>query len=243
MYLIRPALAAALALSVLQAQSPPSFNAVSIKHNVTGAEASETNTTPGRLSLVNVSPFSLLRRAFGVQDTQIIGAPRWAFTERFDIVGVTDGAAALSDKDRQPLLQAVLAERWAFRFHRQTRTLRVYSLTPSKSGVRLVPHTGSGTYAMKVEPEAGRVVLRSTRGNMARFVEILSRFAGSLVIDDSGLSGEYDFTLEWIQDPNAEVVGPSLFTALQEQLGLKLEATRKPVPTIVVDHIERPSEN
>jgi uncharacterized protein (TIGR03435 family) len=96
---------------------------------------------------------------------------------------------------------------------------------------------------MTVAPAEGRLVLKSTRGNMARFVEILSRFAGTLVIDNSGLSGEYDFRLEWVQDPNADVTGASLFTALQEQLGLKLESTRTPAPAVIIEHIERPSEN
>ena len=87
------------------------------------------------------------------------------------------------------------------------------------------------------------MVLRSTRGNMGRLVEILSGLTNSLVIDDTGISGEYDFTLEWAPDQNTDAVGPSLFTALPEQLGLRLAPATKPVETIVIDHIERPAEN
>jgi uncharacterized protein (TIGR03435 family) len=239
----RPLLAAVLSVPMLHAQPRTAFDAVSIKRNTTGAQASDTNTTPGRLSLMNVTTFSVLLRAFGVQRAQIVDAPGWTLTERYDIVAVTGGADALNDKDRQPLLQGVLEERWALRVRREMRPLRVYSLMPSKSGSRLVPHSGPGEYAMRVAPAEGRLVLKSTRGNLARFVEILSGFVGTLVIDDSGLSGEFDFTLEWVQDANADVTGPSLFTALQEQLGLKLESTRKPVPAVIVEHIERPSEN
>jgi uncharacterized protein (TIGR03435 family) len=243
MRVTRPLLAAVLSVSALHAQSRTAFDAVSIKRNATGAQASDTNTTPGRLSLVNVTPFSLLLRAFGVQAVQIVGAPDWTRTDRYDIVAVTGGADPLNDKDRQPLLQRMLEERWALRVRREMRPLRFYSLIPSKDGSKLVPHTGAGEYAMRVAPADGRLVLKSMRGNMTRFVEILSGFVGTLVIDESGLRDEYDFTLEWVQEPNADVTGSSLFTALQEQLGLKLEPARKPMPAVVVEHIERPSEN
>jgi uncharacterized protein (TIGR03435 family) len=235
---------AAVAILPLQAQFTRTFEAISIKRNRSEAAASDTNTSTGRLSLINVTTLSLILRAFGLQNSQVISAPGWLATERYDVVAVTGGADALTDKQRQPFLQAMLAERWNLRFHRETRTLRVYSLVPSKNGTKLVQHSGPGVYAMKREFADGRMVLRSTRGNIGRLVEILSGLTGSLVIDGTGLSGEYDFTLEWVQDQNADAVaGPSLFTALQEQLGLRLESTKKPVETIVIDHIERPSEN
>ena len=78
---------------------------------------------------------------------------------------------------------------------------------------------------------------------MGRMVEILGGFAGGVVSDDTGLGGEYDFTLECVQDAAANAAGPTLFTALREQLGLRLVSAEKPTPVIVVDHIERPSEN
>jgi len=116
----------------------------------------------------------------------------------------------------------------------------VYSLV--NDGSKLVPHTGPGEYGMKVERAGPRVILRSTRGNMPRLTEILSGFIGSVVSNDSGLGGEYDFTLEWVQDAAATDSGPTLVTALRE-LGLRLVSAEKPAPVIVIDHIERPSEN
>jgi uncharacterized protein (TIGR03435 family) len=234
---------AALVTLPLQAQSTRTFEAVSIKRNLSGAAGSDTNTTTGRLNLINVTTLSVILRAFGILNPQVISAPDWLASERYDVIAVTGGADALTDKQRQPFIQAMLAERWSLRFHRETRTLQVYSLVPSRNGTKLVQHSGPGEYAMKRELADGRMVLRSTRGNIGRLVEILSGLMGSLVIDGTGLSGEYDFTLEWVQDQNADAVaGPSLFTALQEQLGLRLESTKKPVETIVIDHIERPSE-
>jgi uncharacterized protein (TIGR03435 family) len=137
----------------------------------------------------------------------------------------------------------MLADRWQLRYHEETRNLRVYSLVASKDPSRLATHTGPGEYAMKVERTGPRVILRSTRGNMQRLTEILGGFVGHAVTNDTGLRGEYDFTLEWVQDAGAADAGPTLFTALREQLGLRLESAEKPTPVIVIDHIERPSAN
>ena len=238
-------LAVLVVVSGLVARSQEkSFEAVSIKRNQQATLASDTNTTPGRLSLMNVTLVSVIRRAFRVLDPQIVGAPEWLFRDRYDIVAVTGDDTALTDKNRQRYLQGLLAERCQFRFHRELRDIRVYSLVLSKNGLRLTAHSGSGDYAMRVQPtEEGRFRLRSTRGNMPRLAEILTGQVGELVIDRTGLSGEYDFTLEWAPNLTPAGDGPSLFTALDEQLGLRLESAKTPVEAIVIDHVERPSED
>lgn len=232
-------LAATLLLGDIQAQS--TFDVVSIKPNRSGAPGSETDTSPGRVSVINATPMSLLLRAFGVRTFQIFGAPDWVNTERYDMVATVPEGRLLNDMDRQPYFEKMLAERWQLRYHRETRNLRVFSLVTD--GSKLAQHTGPGEYGMKVERQGPRVILRSTRGNMPRLVEILSGFAGNVVSNDTGLGGEYDFTLDWVQDANAAEPGPSLFTALREQLGLRLLSAEKPTPVIVVDRIERPSDN
>lgn len=234
-------LTATLLIVPLQAQPPATFDVVSIKPNKSGAAASETDTTPGRISVINATPQSLLLRAFGVSNFQIIGAPDWVRTERYDVVATVPDGRVLNDRDRQSSFQKMLAERWQLRYHRETRNLRVYSLVNDSS--KLVQHAGPGEYGMKVERAGPRVILRSTRGNMQRLVEILGGFTGSVVSNDSDLGGEYDFTLEWVQDAAANDTGPTLFTALREQLGLRLVSAEKSTPVIVIDHIERPSEN
>ena len=239
---IAPLAAVESGFSRIQAQSA-AFDVVSIKPNKSGAAASETETTPGRLNLINVTPLSLLLRAFGVLTPQIVGAPGWLATERYDVVAAVPGGAVLNDRTRQTFIEQMLADRWRLRYHRETREIPVYSLVTANEGSRMVIHTGPGEYGMKVERAGPRVILRSTRGNMQRLIEILSGFAGRVVSNDSGLSGEYDFTLEWIQDANAADSGPSLFTALREQLGLRLVSAERPAPVIVIDQIERPSEN
>jgi len=234
-------LAAALAVTPLQAQSPNTFDVVSIKPNRSGAQASETDTTPGRVSVLNATPLSLLLRAFGVSAFQIVGAPDWVRTERYDVVATVPDGRVLNDQDRQTFFEKMLAERWQLRYHRETRSLRVYSLV--NDGSKLVQHTGPGEYGMKVELAGPRVILRSTRGNMGRLVEILRGYVGNVVTNDTGLGGEYDFTLEWVQDAASDAPGPSLTTALREQLGLRLVSAEKPAPVVVIDRIERPSEN
>ena len=234
-------LAAALLVAPLWAQPQNSFEVVSIKPNKSGAPGSETDTTPGRVSVINATPLSLLLRAFGVSRFQIIGAPDWAMTERYDLVATVPDGRVLNDRERQAFFEKMLADRWQLQHHRETRNLRVYSLV--NDGSKLVPHAGPGEYGMKVELAGPRVILRSTRGNMGRLAEILTGNVGGTVIDDTRLTGEYDFTLEWVQDARADDAGPSLFTALRERLGLQLVSAEKPAPVVVIDRFERPSEN
>jgi len=108
---------------------------------------------------------------------------------------------------------------------------------------KLAVDKGQGEYAMRVENTGGRAILRSTNGNMGRLAEMLTGFAGNVVFDDTGLTGEYDFTLDWVRDVSADAPGPSLFTALPEQIGLRLVSVEKPVPVVVIDRFERPSDN
>jgi len=233
----------AVAVAVSAQSQEKSFEAVSIKRNRTGL-ASDTNTTPGRLSLVNVTLLSVVERAFRVLGPQIAGAPEWLSSERYDILAVTGDGADLTDESRQAYLQALLVDRCQFSFHRETRDIRTYTLVPSKNGSKLTSHTGPGEYSMRVQPaDDGRLRLRSVKGNIRRLTEILTGQIGELVTDRTGLAGEYDFTLEWAPSVNDSVTGPSLFTALNEQLGLRLEAAKGPVQVIVIDRIERPTEN
>jgi uncharacterized protein (TIGR03435 family) len=230
--------------SITAQSADKAFDAVSIKRNRTGAAASETNTTPGRLSLVNATMLSVVLRAFGVMPQQVAGAPDWLTGERYDLLAVTGDGAALTDESRRAYLQHLLAERCGFRFHREMREIRVYALMPSKDGHTLAPYAGTGEYAMRVQPaDDGRLRLRSTRGNMPRLAEILTGQIGELVTDRTGLSGQYDFTLEWVPTLHDGAAGPSLFTALVEQLGLRLESAKRPMEAIVIDRIERPSED
>jgi uncharacterized protein (TIGR03435 family) len=191
--------------------------------------------------VINATPLSLLLRAFGVSRFQIVGAPEWTLTERYDLVATVPEGRVLNDQDRQTFFEKMLTERWRLRYHRETRNLRVYSLV--NDGSKLVQHTGPGEYGMKIELAGPRVILRSIRGNMGRLAEILGGYVGNVVTNDTRLGGEYDFTLEWVQDAGSDAPGSSLSTAVREQLGLRLVSAEKPAPVVVIDRLERPSEN
>jgi uncharacterized protein (TIGR03435 family) len=220
------------------------FEVVSIKRHRTPATASSgTNKMPTPLNLVDVTLLSVIHRAFGVVGPQIIGAPDWLFRERYDIVGMTADGDELSADCHRAYLQSVLDDRCQFLFHRETRRMPTYSLRQSMNGPKLAVSDGSGEYGMRVRPtdEGGRR-LRST-GNMAQLVEVLTGEVGEVVADRTGATGEYDFTLEWMPDADDGDSGPSLFTALTQQLGLRLVAANCLVQAIVIDRIERPIEN
>jgi len=136
---------------------------------------------------------------------------------------VPDGRV-LNDQDRQSLFQKMLAERWQLRYHRETRNLRVYSLV--NDGSTLVPHTGPGEYAMKVERAGPHVTLRSTRGNMDRMTEILRGFAGTVITNDTGLGGEYDFTFTQIVHIERRLVKHQLLELGEKPLTFAVDVER-----------------
>jgi uncharacterized protein (TIGR03435 family) len=207
----------------------------------------------------NVPLLYVIQSAYGVyEQDRILGAPNWAGSETYDIAAKMDPAVAdafqkLNSHDRelayQHMLQSLLADRFSLVAHRETKDLPVYFLAVAKNGPKLQdakpdssgannPHMG-GT----VRPD-GTVKTEAHQMTMDVLAGSLSRPSGRTVLDKTGLTRKYEFTLEYAQDgaPQDSSI-PTLFTALQEQLGLKLEPGRGPVEVIVIDHVERPSGN
>jgi uncharacterized protein (TIGR03435 family) len=196
----------------------------------------------------------LIAQAYEINSSyQLAGVPSWASEEPFDLEARLDDDAAaayrkLSDRERReqaaPMLRSMLADRFRLKIHHETRELPVYALVVAKSGFKLKQAQGAeNLYGMSTNWG-----LISIRGGPigARFIVGLSNFVGRIVVDRTGLTGYYDITLKWTpegsqtSDTNAP---PDLFTALEEQLGLKLVSTKAPVDVIVVDHVEQPTEN
>jgi uncharacterized protein (TIGR03435 family) len=246
------------------------YEVVSVRPNKSSAIHTDISTPDDGLTETNVWLMTFIRQAFGlvlepqIDDGLISGAPAWVNTERFDISAKMDPAVAdelkkLSPDDRkvarQRMLQGILADRFKLATHRETRELPVYSLVLAKNGPKLHEAKPGDTYANGIKVvETGAVgagQLFSGGGRLtgqavpiARLARALSRELGRPVLDKTGLTGIYDMTLLWADDdtptdPNLA----SLFTALQEQLGLKLESGKGPVEIIVINHIERPSGN
>jgi uncharacterized protein (TIGR03435 family) len=234
-----------------QTAAKHAFEVASIKPADPDARGSSSNNDGRILTIKNWNLKRLVQRAFSVQDYQITGGPNWLDAYRFDINAKVDEAEPrLKGKEGQERLQAMLLslldERFQFQFHRETRQLPIYNLIAAKSGFKLtaVKDTGSSS----TNSNNGR--LTCTGVSMPQFAVFLSSTMERPVLDATGVPGVFDFKLEWsTQDgaakaPDAnEVASPSIFTALQEQLGLKLESAKGPVEIIVVDHAEKPTEN
>jgi len=158
------------------------------------------------------------------------------------------------------MLQSLLLDRFKLTFHRETKDLAVYALVTGKNGPKL--HASETAGEMKRQFRIGRGQINLEGATMAGLADALSNLVGRNVLDRTGISGNYDIKLEWTPDesepsmfkgppadgagagaPAPDASGPSVFTAIQEQLGLKLEAQKGPVEVMVIEHIEKASEN
>ena len=242
---------------------PPSFDVISVKPNKTSLGVHGliiTEFTADGFRGTNVPVHTLLLQAYGLHEGESFGEPAWANSEVFDIEAKVAGpdVAAFSklDSDQlQAMLRQILAERFGLVAHRETRELPVYAMSVAKGGPKLkefvfdpaVP--ASARRGGGVQMSMGMIAAHEC--TIPYFLSMLSRQLGRTVIDRTGLTGNYDFTLRWSPDNSATSASegaqadtlPSIFTAVQEQLGLKLESTKAPASVLVVDHLERPSQN
>ena len=230
---------------------PRSFEVASVKRSPLFASNginSSMKLDPGRLTCSNVSLKKLIYESYAVKDYQVSG-PDWLSTEIYDIAAILPPGATRDDV--QLMLQNLLAARFKLTLHRDTREMPVYALVVGKGGSKLqeVEFARASTSASQGKLTATTIPIRN-------FTEFLSRQTGRPVLDMTGLKGFYSFTLSYTPEeaPSApgpdigsiaeSAVGPSLLNALQEQLGLKLEARKAPVEILVVDHAEKvPTEN
>jgi bla regulator protein BlaR1 len=270
-------LQAPMLLAQTQGARPmPSFEAASIKRNTSGDWGGPYFRIEGsRLVVVNNNLFTIIRTSWNIQPNQILGGPDWVRSEgeRFDInAKIPDGTRP--DQVRL-MAQALLAERFKLKVHRETRELPVYALVMARSDGKLGPQMAATAFDCKAwsaarergervappPPNGDKFVCGSKMApgrilaggiQIADLAGVLSNFVGGRpVVDRTGLSGDYEFDLTWTPEvlpgPSAESFvradpnGPSLFTAVQEQLGLKLESTTGPVEVLVIDSAERPT--
>lgn len=173
-----------------------------------------------------------VRLAYGVQDSQILGGPSWFNSSTFDIDGRPEQPLPPDRGHDQMLamLQALLADRFQLVVRHETRELSVYALVITKKGPKLL--AADGTRGMTTGP--GRISGHWRPADLARY---FSQTLGRTVLDQTGLTGFFDIKLEWMPEDD------SVFTVIQEQLGLRLESTKAPVEVLVIDHAEKPSAN
>jgi uncharacterized protein (TIGR03435 family) len=268
-------------LSLAQAPAPPAFEVASIKPHAGGGSSGGTGVFPGTMKLDNRPLWHLIKMAYAVMDFQIAGAPEWVNSEGFDIVAKAEGG--LSAGRMLLALRALLEDRFQLKVHREIREGPVFVLTVAKSGLRLqqwkdgscflpdqahfeqpVPgqkrlpmcdiRTGMSGPNRILTATGAKISIPDTDGvAIPPFVFYLSQILNRTVIDKTGLTGMFDFNLEFAPDEvtpgitasgdASDPVGPSIFAALQEQLGLKVEAGKGPVEVLVIDHVAKPAEN
>jgi uncharacterized protein (TIGR03435 family) len=242
------------AQSRAQDGAEPAFEVASVKPNKTGLRGGQLNTDPGRLTITNVSLRTCIKAAFGLQNYQLSGGTASIEDELYDIDAKAGGS--VGDDQLMLMLRRLLADRFKLKFHRESKEMQGYALVVAKNGPKLheVEPAGKGWSRNRVGGIDGQEV------SLARLAEILAGRLGHPVVERTGIKGVFDLKLSWAPDSatvgntaeNKEAPavdsmsdpsGPSIFSALQEQLGLRLEARKVPAEIIVIDHLERPSEN
>jgi uncharacterized protein (TIGR03435 family) len=188
----------------------------------------------GRFTATNVTLEVLIELAFGMRDDQIQGAPGWLASERYDVQAkAPDGVDLTYDQLHAPL-QALLIQRFKLATHKGSKDVSGYALVLAKGGVKLKPGKEDKSHPM-ILPNG----VQAASIPMAVLAGLLTRAAGRPVVDKTGLSGNYTVKLQYAPANDAKSSLPSVFTALQEQAGLKLESTKVPYEVVIIDHVER----
>lgn len=230
---------------IAAAQAPtapaPSFEVASV-HRVSDGSGLTSISPPGSSRFVakNASMKLLIEMAFGVQDYQIEGKDiGWLDSELYDIRAKPEGDVNLNYEHLKPLLQHLMAQRFKLVVHHETKELQGYFLTVAKNGPKL--------QAAKDTSGMGYILSNGIRGpgiTMPSLAAMLTHPVGRPVVDKTGIAGIYSIKLNYAPDGSTDSPLPSIFTALQEQLGLKLQPQKVDVDMLVIDHLDRvPSEN
>lgn len=245
---VLPFVIAALHLSA-QSQTPLRFEVASVHaHRYQGDEPSERRMYPGgRFVATATSVRTLLRIAFGADDSRLSGAPGWTDSETFDITATTaDHAEVKTPQQFQQLILSLLEERFQLKFHREQKEGAVYRLEvdkPGKLGSALKASAPETEPNMSTNSNGAKVVMKVSKASMADIAAALRRQAGRPVEDHTNLAGSFDFQIEWSPEDTPDSAAAPLFTVLREQLGLKLQAAKGNIETFVIDQIAHPSAN
>ncbi len=200
----------------------------------------------------------ILAAAYNLTPRAISGGPAWVDSDRYDIVAEVPGQIRPTTDEQMSMLRKLLSERFNLTVHREEKEFPIYALTVAKGGSKLTASTpdtspeGSPPLVFVLSPEGARLAARDA--TMGDFAWVMQRSAlDRSVVDKTGLIERYDFDLQWTPDEtqfggnvptgSVEHPKPDLFAALQQQLGLRLEATKGPIEALVIDRVERPSEN
>jgi uncharacterized protein (TIGR03435 family) len=243
----------------MAADADPSFEVATVKPSKPDEPGKMFRWDGARFSTVNTTLADLIKFAYGVQDKQILNGPAWLETDKFDLAGQPDIPGSPDDRQLKLMVQKLLADRFGLKFHKDTKELSAYVLSVSKSGQKM----------KKPDADAGNIpglwfrglgVLTVTNATMLDFCGLMqSAVLDRPVVDHTDIAGRWNFLLKWTPDQSqfggmgvkvpppsdtpAADAPPPLFTAIQEQVGLRLEVEKAQVGVLEIDHVERPSGN
>ena len=240
----------------MAADADPSFEVATVKPSDPNRPGRAFTVRGRTFSTFNTPLTALISFAYNVHPRQIVGAPAWADSELFDITAQPEGEGQPNDRQWRSMLQKLLADRFQLSFRREKRELPAYVIVVAPGGPKLARSGGdpNGLPGLFFKGLGVLPAINATIGDFAGVMQsvVLDR----PVVDRTGLAGRFDFTLQWTPDetqfggrggqaqtqagPNAP---PGLFTAMQEQLGLKMDATRAEVDALIIERAEKPSEN
>jgi uncharacterized protein (TIGR03435 family) len=244
------------ALIALQGQ-PPAFEAAAIKINASGKAGGGMDLSPARMRIINSTLKFCVQVAWNVKDFQVSGATGWMDTEKYDIDAVA--ASPFKEGEYRAMFKALLADRFGVVIRSETQDKPGFALVVAKNGPKLPPAIEDPS-VMFSRTAAGDRTLTAKSVTMKRFADALSVALDAIVVDKTGIDGNYDVSFQWTPDPANEprvlksgepapapaadaAAGPSIFTALQEKLGLRLESRKVPMEIIVIEKAHRPSDN
>lgn len=232
------------------------FEVATIKPSKPDAVGRGFRVNGRNFSTINTSLSDLIAFAYDLQSRQITGAPAWAESDKYDLGAKPEADGAPNSQQLKIMVQKLLADRFKLTFHHDKKELSVYTLNVSKTGAKLTKSEADPN-SLPGLGFRGLGAFMARNATMPDFANVMQTTAlDRPVVDQTGLTGHYDFTLNWTPDefqfpglgikpppPSDKDANPDLFTAIQQQLGLKLEATKAPAGVLVIDHVEKPSEN
>jgi uncharacterized protein (TIGR03435 family) len=241
----------------MAADATPEFEVATIKPATPDRQGKGFMVRGRQFSTVNTTLADLMTFAYGIHAKQITGAPAWVETEKFDLAAQPNGEGQPNDKQWKAMVQKLLADRFKLAFHRDKKELSVYAIVVGKNGPKLTKSESTSNLPGLFFRGLGN--LPAINATMADFAGVMQgAVLDRPVVDQTGLTGRWDFTLLWTPDEfqfaglgvkpppppaNNAAAPPDLFTAFQEQLGLKLEATKAQAEVFVIDKVAKPTEN
>jgi len=237
--------------------APPAFDVAAIHpHTPAPHERSHIIDSDGRFTTINVDLKAIIQWAYDLPQSRIFGGPSWLGSARWDIEAKADNALDMQKdydhtaarQQKREMVQALLADRFHLAVHRETRELPIYELVVAKGGPKFTTAQADGT---TVNSGRGHIQIEGGNNTADVLAEQLAEALGRVVVNRSGITGRYKVELTWTPDDrvapasgeDAGGSGPSIFTALEEQLGLRLESGKAPVEVLVIDNAELASAN